>query len=726
MAKTVSTTLEVDPNGGVDQPSGRPHLPFKTLTAALVAAQGKGLIKLAPGTYSTTSGERFPLRLETGVVVLGQESSQGEGVIITGSGPVSSQGGLSATLVVTGAAQLRGVTVQNPQGIGLVVLEGDGIIRACRFRQCGGAGLQVMGEARPLLINLRVESGAGSGIRIIDRAKGEVRDCILQRCNLGLELQGTSAPLLRGNQCSGNQTGLRLTGQGSPVLRQNRLTQNQQVGLWISDQTRPDLGQPADPGENILRDNGQLDLRNDSALSLVSIGNDLIPQTIQGNITLAASQRPDPVAVPSPLLDQPGLETKAVAPATVPLPPPSPLPPTPVTAPSPPFPDLTGHWTAPYVAALAARNLVKGFQDGTYRPDDGITRAQFATLVASAYGDRPPLRGPVTFVDVPANFWAYTAIDRAQRRGFIGGYPDQTYRPQQPMPRVQAMAAVATGLNLPPAPASGLAVYQDRAQIPSYAVNALAIASQAGLVINHPDPAQLRPQEPITRGEVAVLIYQGLVALGQAPRLSTPVTPLSAPVQGSFADIQNHWAQDAIQALLNANLVRGESDGRFYPDRAMTRAQFAALIASAFSPSPRRPVLSFTDVPPTHWAAAAIQTAYRGEFLSGFPDQSFGAEGAVLRVQMWVALVHGLDWLKGQSIDPEALQRFRDRNQIPSYARAAVARASQLQLVVNVPDQALLNPNKAASRADIAVAVYQALVGQGRIPPLRENWATTG
>ncbi len=720
MAQTVSTTLEVDPSRGVDQPSGRPHLPFKTLTAALVAAQGKRLIKLAPGTYSSASGERFPLVLEAGVVVLGQESSQGEGVIITGSGPVSGQVGLSATLVVTGGGELRGVTVQNPQGIGLVVLGGDGMIRACRFRQCGGAGLQVMGEARPLLINLRVEGAAGSGIRIVDQAKGEVRNCIVQRCSLGLELQGTAAPLLRGNQCSGNQTGLRLTGQGSPVLRQNRLTQNQQVGLWISDQARPDLGQPADPGENILRYNGQLDLRNDTSLSLVAVGNDLIPQTLQGNITLAASQRPDPAAVPSPLLDQPGLETKTVAPA------PPPLPPTPVTAPSSRFPDLTGHWTAAYVAALATRNLVKGFEDGTYRPDAGITRAQFATLVASAYEDLPGIREPVTFVDVAANFWAYAAIDRAQRRGFIGGYPDQTYRPQQPMTRVQAISAVATGLRLPAAPASGLAVYQDRAQIPSYAVNALAIASQAGLVINYPDPAQLRPQEPITRGEVAVLIYQGLVALGQAPRLSTPVVTLSPPVQGSFADIQNHWARDAIQALLNANLVRGESDGRFYPDRAMTRAQFAALIASAFSPSPRRPALSFTDVPPSHWAAAAIQTAYRGEFLSGFPDQSFGPEGPVLRVQIWVALVYGLDWLRGQPIDLRCLQRFRDRDQIPSYAQAAVARASQLQLVVNVPDQALLKPNQAASRADIAVAVYQALVGQGRMPPLRENWSTTG
>jgi hypothetical protein len=85
---------------------------------------------------------------------------------------------------------------------------------------------------------------------------------------------------------------------------------------------------------------------------------------------------------------------------------------------------------------------------------------------------------------------------------------------------------------------------------------------------------------------------------------------------------------------------------------------------------------------------------------------------------MWVALVYGLDWLRGQPVDLEPLQQFRDRDRIPSYALAAVARASQLQLVVNVPDQAQLSPNQSASRADIAVAVYQALVRQGRMPPL--------
>ncbi|NJL47670.1 MAG: S-layer homology domain-containing protein, partial [Leptolyngbyaceae cyanobacterium SM2_5_2] len=372
----------------------------------------------------------------------------------------------------------------------------------------------------------------------------------------------------------------------------------------------------------------------------------------------------------------------------------------------------------PYIEALADREGVKGFEDGTYRPDAPISRAQFAALVATNYGAVPMVRPAVPFVDVSSTFWAYGAIDQAQRRGFVGGYPDQTYRPNQPMTRVQAFVAVANGLELPAAPASVLGVYGDRAQIPSYGINALAAATQAGLVINHPNPSQLRPQEAMTRAEVAVLIYQGLVALGDAPALAASQAVIQLQtVQGSFPDIQTHWAKDFMQGLLNANLLRGQDDGRFYPDSPMPRAQFAALISSAFNPPPRRSTLQFWDVPASHWAASPIQTAYRAGFLTGFPDGSFAPDNSILRVQVWVALVNGLGLLANQ-VDTKVLNRFRDRATLPTYALDAVAKATRLGLIITVPDASLLHPNRVASRADVAAAVYQTLALQNRMPAL--------
>ncbi|MEB3289905.1 MAG: S-layer homology domain-containing protein [Leptolyngbya sp.] len=715
MVQTLLKTLEVDPQRGIDQPSGRPHLPYKTLTAALVAAQGNALIKLAPGLYSAASGERFPLAIGDRVVVMGQEASQGDGIVITGGGAVPGDGGISAALVVEDQAQVRGVTIQNPQGVGVLVRSGVPLVRACRLRQCGQAGVQVMGMASPLILQVQGDQLAGVGLMWMEQAKGEIRDCTLQGCNVGIHIIGGAAPLLMDNQCLNNQTGMRVAGIASPVLRRNRLVQNQQWGLLVQDRGCPDLGQPADGAHNTLRYNRQGDLRNDTGQTLMTAGNDLLPQGLAGPIALRPSQIPDPVAVPPLLLDRaeasPGGEAEDL--------------PHPVAAPTvvSRFVDLQGHWAVAYIEALADRDLVKGFTDGTFRPNDTITRAQFAALVASSYGSRPFVRPTREFLDVPPALWAYRAIDLAQRQGFVSGYPDQTYRPNQPMTRVQAMVAVTQGLGLPAAPASILGRYADRAQIPSYAVTPLSAATLAGLVIPYPEADSLRPQVAMTRAEVAVLIYQGLVALGQAPRIpETSPTPALPMVQGAFADIQGHWAQDFIQGLLNLDLLRGQSDGQFYPDQAMTRAQFAALVARAFSPPPRQSGVSFTDVASDHWAISAIHIACRGGFLAGFPDGTFAPNHAVLRLQVWLALVNGLTLLEGHTAPLDVLNRYQDRDLIPGYARAAVAVATHLGLVVNRPDLAQLNPHRAATRADIAAAVYQTLVYQRRLPPVKNAY----
>jgi hypothetical protein len=716
MVQTLLKTLEVDPQRGIDQPSGRPHLPYKTLTAALVAAQGNVLIKLAPGTYSSASGERFPLAIGDRVVVMGQETNQGDGIVIAGGGAVPGDGGISAALVLVDQAQVRGVTVQNPQGVGVLVRSGVPLVRACRLSQCGQAGVQVMGIASPLVLQVRSDAMAGVGLMWMDQAKGEIRDCTLQGCNVGIHIIGAAAPLLMDNQCAQNQTGMRVAGLASPVLRRNRLVQNQQWGLLVQDRGRPDLGQPNDGGNNTLRYNRQGDLRNDTGQTLVTAGNDLLPQTLAGPIALVPSQIPDPVAVPPLLLDHaetsPDVEIAA---------PPEPPAPPPVVS---RFVDLQSHWAAAYVEVLADRNQVKGFADGTFRPNDTITRAQFAALVASSYGSRPLVCPAHEFLDVPTSFWAYRAIDLAQRQGFVSGYPDQTYRPNQPMTRVQAIVAVTQGLGLPAAPASTLGCYADRAEIPSYAVTPLSAAALAGLILTHPEVDHLRPQAAMTRAEVAALIYQGLVALGQAPHLTeaAPTRPAAVVVQGAFADIQNHWAQAFIQGLLNLDLVRGQSDGQFYPDQAMTRAQFAALVARAFSPPPRQNAPSFADVPGDHWASSAIQTACRGGFLAGFPDGTFAPNHAVLRLQVWLALVNGLALFKDHPARLDRLNRYQDQDLIPGYALEAVAVATELGLVVNRPDLVQLNPHRAATRADIAAAVHQTLVYQRRLPPINNPY----
>ncbi|HEY9806056.1 MAG TPA: DUF1565 domain-containing protein, partial [Candidatus Obscuribacterales bacterium] len=109
------STLYVNPAAGNDAANGTQAAPLKTLTRALQQARAGTTIQLVAGTYSTASGEVFPLAVPAGVTVVGNESNKGSGVLIEGSGEYISPtfARQNITLRLENTAQLRGVTVTN-------------------------------------------------------------------------------------------------------------------------------------------------------------------------------------------------------------------------------------------------------------------------------------------------------------------------------------------------------------------------------------------------------------------------------------------------------------------------------------------------------------------------------------------------------------------------------------------------------------------------------------
>jgi parallel beta-helix repeat protein len=198
-------------------------------------------------------------------------------------------------------------------------------------------------------------------------------------------------------------------------------------------------------------------------------------------------------------------------------------------------------------------------------------------------------------------------------------------------------------------------------------------------------------------------------------RIAGRVDFVAAAVATNFRDIQGHWAQAYIQALTGLGAIAGFPDGSFRPNDPVTRAQFAAILAKAFSPTPQKPASDFVDVSRTFWGYQVIQTAYRGGFLSGYPGQAFRPDERIPRVQVLVSLASGLNL---RSDNTSVLSVFSDAAQIPDYARTAIAGATQKKLVVNYPTPKQLNPNQNATRADVAAFVYQALVNAGRLQPI--------
>lgn len=181
------------------------------------------------------------------------------------------------------------------------------------------------------------------------------------------------------------------------------------------------------------------------------------------------------------------------------------------------FSDIKNHWAQECIVQLLARNLVSGYPDSSFRPNASVTRAEFAALIAKAFANMPPVRSGITFKDVPSNYWANSAIQVAYRAGFLSGYPDRTFKPNQVIPRVEALVALVSGLKykVSATPREILNKYfDDAAQIPSYAIEAIAAATEKRLVVNYPNVKRLIPSQNATRAEIAAFICRALKITG--------------------------------------------------------------------------------------------------------------------------------------------------------------------------------------------------------------------
>jgi uncharacterized protein YkwD len=105
------------------------------------------------------------------------------------------------------------------------------------------------------------------------------------------------------------------------------------------------------------------------------------------------------------------------------------------------FSDIFSSWAQPEILKLAQAGIVSGYPDGTFRPQAPVTRAEFARMVVSSFAS--PSESPPSFKDVPQDFWASRFISGAQLMGWITGFPDGTFRPQEPVTRAQALAVLA-------------------------------------------------------------------------------------------------------------------------------------------------------------------------------------------------------------------------------------------------------------------------------------------
>ena len=103
-----------------------------------------------------------------------------------------------------------------------------------------------------------------------------------------------------------------------------------------------------------------------------------------------------------------------------------------------------GKWYSNAIGFLTGKGIIEGYPDGSFRPDEPITRAEYAKL---ASGFDSLSSGSSSFPDVHASHWAKRFIDSAYTKGWIQGYPDGTFKPESHIRRSEVVTIVNRMLN---------------------------------------------------------------------------------------------------------------------------------------------------------------------------------------------------------------------------------------------------------------------------------------
>ena len=175
-----------------------------------------------------------------------------------------------------------------------------------------------------------------------------------------------------------------------------------------------------------------------------------------------------------------------------------------VTAPQYTFSDLpAAHWAYDAVNVLAENFILNGYLDGTFKPDANITRGEFAKIIVSATNTLDT-EAASSFSDVSEEDWYYYYVSSALKEGYITGYPDGTFRPDDYITRADICTIVSRSLGSPTTVSD--TPFSDDRLIPSYAKIPVYALVRLG-IINGMGDGTFGPGVFATRAQTAKIIH---------------------------------------------------------------------------------------------------------------------------------------------------------------------------------------------------------------------------
>ncbi len=184
------------------------------------------------------------------------------------------------------------------------------------------------------------------------------------------------------------------------------------------------------------------------------------------------------------------------------------------------FSDVQNHWSRDYVENLSSKSIINGYNDGSFRPDNRMTREEASNIIykyilkeTSESGDSKSIetKGSI-FSDMVKERWSFNAINYLSTSKVIAGYPNGTFQPER----------------------------------------------------------------EISRAEYSKLVYMALESLNKIDKNSNEG---SSSAGKELTDIKSHWAEDYIVRLTDMNAIKGYLNGEFRPDNSITRAEASSILS---------------------------------------------------------------------------------------------------------------------------------------------------
>lgn len=181
--------------------------------------------------------------------------------------------------------------------------------------------------------------------------------------------------------------------------------------------------------------------------------------------------------------------------------------------------DIKDHWAERELNQLMALGIVQGFEDGSFKPQENITRAQFVKMLVCALGyeqDADVLKGVQTkFKDVPVSHWAGGYIATAWELGIAKGDGRGNFLPEENIKRAEITAMVIRTLDLEEESLNikkNNLKFNDSQEVPQWAIGYVDIATKTGIISGMPDNT-FCANEPATRDQGGIIIQRMLMKM---------------------------------------------------------------------------------------------------------------------------------------------------------------------------------------------------------------------